>query len=58
MFSTLICIFTLDRIGRRWTLYLGAVGLIVKAAGDDSTAAAYGAAAAAFVFGAARLTVP
>lgn len=24
--STLICVFTLDRIGRRWTLYWGAVG--------------------------------
>lgn len=73
MFSTLICIFTLDRIGRRWTLYWGAVGqgitiflasgmarssLIVKAAGDDSTAVAYGAAAAAFVFSATWLTVP
>lgn len=26
MFATLICVFTLDRIGRRWTLYWGAVG--------------------------------
>ena len=25
-FSTLICVFTLDRIGRRWTLYWGSVG--------------------------------
>lgn len=79
MFSTLICVFTLDRIGRRWTLYWGAVGqgiamflaggmarggLNAKAAGDDSAAAAYGAAAAAFVyiftfvFGATWLTVP
>ena len=24
--STLICVFTLDRIGRRWTLYWGSVG--------------------------------
>ena len=24
-FSTLICVFTLDRIGRRWTLYYGSV---------------------------------
>ena len=24
--ATLICVFTLDRIGRRWTLYWGAVG--------------------------------
>lgn len=26
MISTLICVFTLDRIGRRWTLYWGSVG--------------------------------
>ncbi|MCJ1400726.1 hypothetical protein MMC11_003934 [Xylographa trunciseda] len=26
MFSTLICVFTLDRIGRRWTLYWGSIG--------------------------------
>lgn len=26
MFSTLVCVFTLDRIGRRWTLYWGSVG--------------------------------
>ncbi|KAK5947484.1 hypothetical protein PMZ80_001634 [Knufia obscura] len=25
-FATLICVFTLDRIGRRWTLYWGSVG--------------------------------
>lgn len=25
MFATLICVFTLDRIGRRWTLYWGSV---------------------------------
>ncbi len=25
-FATLICVFTLDRIGRRWTLWWGAVG--------------------------------
>lgn len=24
--ATLICVFTLDRIGRRWTLYWGSVG--------------------------------
>ena len=24
--ATLICVFTLDRIGRRWTLYWGAAG--------------------------------
>lgn len=26
MFSTLICVFTLDKIGRRWTCYWGSVG--------------------------------
>ena len=26
MFATLVCVFTLDKIGRRWTLYYGAVG--------------------------------
>ncbi|KAK4692494.1 hypothetical protein P7C71_g4726, partial [Lecanoromycetidae sp. Uapishka_2] len=26
MMATLICVFTLDRIGRRWTLYWGSVG--------------------------------
>lgn len=26
MFATLICVFTVDRIGRRWTLYWGAIG--------------------------------
>ncbi|KAJ5215669.1 uncharacterized protein N7498_002076 [Penicillium cinerascens] len=26
MIATLICVFTIDRIGRRWTLYWGAVG--------------------------------
>ncbi|GAO19475.1 uncharacterized protein UV8b_00429 [Ustilaginoidea virens] len=26
MFATLICVFTVDRIGRRWTLYWGSVG--------------------------------
>ncbi|KAI9674418.1 MAG: hypothetical protein M1817_001756 [Caeruleum heppii] len=26
MFSTLVCVFTLDKIGRRWTLYWGSVG--------------------------------
>ncbi|KAF7562283.1 hypothetical protein G7046_g1871 [Stylonectria norvegica] len=65
MFATLICVFTLDRIGRRWTLYWGAVGQGVAmflaggfsklgkdatAAGDVDKANAYGAAAASFVF--------
>lgn len=79
MFPTLIYVFALDRIGRRWTLSWAAIGqgiamflaggmarsgLNAKAAGDDSTAAAYGAAAAAFiyiftsVFSATWLTVP
>ncbi|KAI1766064.1 general substrate transporter [Hypoxylon sp. FL1150] len=65
MFATLICVFTLDRIGRRWTLYWGAVGQGVAmflagafsklgqdatANGDADKANSYGAAAASFVF--------
>lgn len=65
MFATLICVFTLDRIGRRWTLYWGAaaqgiamflaggfsrLGEDARAGGDVARASAYGAAAAAFVF--------
>ncbi|KAI0004764.1 general substrate transporter [Xylariaceae sp. FL0662B] len=65
MFATLICVFTLDRIGRRWTLYWGAVGqgiaMFLAGAfshlgqeasrnGDISKANSYGAAAASFVF--------
>jgi len=65
MFATLICVFTLDRIGRRWTLYWGAagqgiamllaggmarLGLDARAAGNTSAADSYGAAAASFVF--------
>ncbi|KAK8015485.1 hypothetical protein PG991_008373 [Apiospora marii] len=65
MFATLVCVFTLDRIGRRWTLYWGAVGQGLAmflagafsklgqeatASGDLSKASSYGAAAAAFVF--------
>ena len=66
MFSTLICVFTLDRIGRRWTLYWGSVvqGLCMFLAGamgvvgakkqvdGNATDAsrAYGAASAAFIF--------
>ncbi|KAL1634864.1 hypothetical protein SLS58_010493 [Diplodia intermedia] len=65
MFATLVCVFTLDRIGRRWTLYWGAVGqgvamflaggmarlgLDARAAGDAGAAQSYGAAAASFVF--------
>lgn len=29
MLATLICVFTLDRIGRRWTLYWGAVSMVL-----------------------------
>ncbi|KAL1618787.1 hypothetical protein SLS56_010390 [Neofusicoccum ribis] len=65
MFSTLVCVFTLDRIGRRWTLYWGSVGqgvamflaggmarggLDARAAGNTAAAESYGAAAASFVF--------
>lgn len=65
MFATLICVFTLDRIGRRWTLWWGAAGqgiaMFLAAGfsrlskdanerGDTSQGSAYGAAAASFVF--------
>ncbi|KAL8347644.1 hypothetical protein RB601_002980 [Gaeumannomyces tritici] len=65
MFATLVCVFTLDRIGRRWTLYWGAVGqgaamflagafsrlgIDARAGGDSVKADQYGAAAASFVF--------
>lgn len=65
MFATLICVFTLDRIGRRWTLYWGAaaqgiamflaggmsrLGSDARALGNTAQASAYGAAAASFVF--------
>ncbi|RYP78061.1 hypothetical protein DL771_000754 [Monosporascus sp. 5C6A] len=65
MFATLICVFTLDRIGRRWTLYWGAIGQgaamflagafsrlgqQARASGNTSLAESYGAAAASFVF--------
>ncbi|KAG8750532.1 hypothetical protein FRC11_010318, partial [Ceratobasidium sp. 423] len=62
MLSTLVAVFTLDKIGRRWTLYWGAVGqgiamflaggfsrLTFDAAGT-SKQAQYGGAAAFFVF--------
>lgn len=64
MFATLICVFTLDRIGRRKTLYWGSVaqgiamflvgglsagGLSATADGRTSTAKTYGAAAASMV---------
>ena len=65
MFSTLICVFTLDKIGRRWTLYWGSVGqgiamalggafayLGQRATEDDNLgkSAAYGNAAVSMVF--------
>lgn len=64
-FATLICVFTLDRIGRRWTLYWGSVmqgismflcggftrlGLNADAAGDVAAAGRYGIAAASMIF--------
>ncbi|KAI9850367.1 MAG: hypothetical protein M1838_005757 [Thelocarpon superellum] len=64
LFSTLICVFTLDRIGRRWTLYYGSVlqGIFMFLAGglatiakdskdiDPARATAAGSACAAMVF--------
>lgn len=65
MFATLICVFTIDRIGRRWTLYWGSVaqgiamflvgglsrgGLNARAIGNDDVANSWGAAAATMVF--------
>lgn len=65
MFSTLICVFTLDRIGRRWTLYWGSVmqgipmflcggftrlALNADSGGDKAAAGRYGIAAASMIF--------
>ncbi|KAH6867690.1 general substrate transporter [Thelonectria olida] len=65
MFATLICVFTIDRIGRRWTLYWGSVGqaiamflvgglsrggLDARADGDISVTNGWGAAAASMVY--------
>lgn len=61
MFATFICVFTLDRIGRRWTLYWGAAaqGISMFVAGGLARAtlnaephkrAAVGGAATFFVF--------
>lgn len=58
MFSTLICVFTLDRIGRRWTLYWGSVGqgiALFLAGGlsklaETNKAAGNGAVAMVFIF--------
>lgn len=73
MMSTLVCVFTLDKIGRRWTLYYGSVlqaiawalaGIFSRLQTDHPEQNKYGAAAAAMiflftaVFGATWLTVP
>ncbi|KAI0995853.1 hypothetical protein K3495_g12328 [Podosphaera aphanis] len=65
MFSTLICVFTIDRIGRRWTLYWGSLGqgiamfiagamlrLSINATHAENFIAAskFGAAAASMIF--------
>ncbi|KAK7181091.1 MFS monosaccharide transporter [Paraphaeosphaeria sporulosa] len=65
MFSTLICVFTLDKIGRRWTLYWGSVGQGIAMAlaggfsylgqqgtleGNAGKASAYGNAAVSMVY--------
>jgi hypothetical protein len=65
MFSTLICVVTIDRIGRRWTLYWGSVGqaismalvgrlsrggLNARADGNSGVANQWGAAAASMVY--------
>jgi len=65
MFATLICVFTLDRIGRRWTCYWGSVGQGIAMAlggafsylgqqardnGESSKASGYGIAAVSMVF--------
>ena len=73
-FSTLVAVFTLDRLGRRKTLYWGSCimgvsmflsgGLSRLAINNQDQAAQYGAAAATFTFvftagfGATWLTVP
>ncbi|OJJ56836.1 hypothetical protein ASPSYDRAFT_155487 [Aspergillus sydowii CBS 593.65] len=65
MFATVVCVFTLDRIGRRWTLYWGATGqgiamflaggfsrisINAREAGNAARAESFGAAAASMVF--------
>ncbi|KAL2810370.1 general substrate transporter [Aspergillus granulosus] len=65
MFATLVCVFTLDRIGRRWTLYWGAIGqgiamflaggfsrlaIDARESGNLARANSFGAAAASMVF--------
>ncbi|KAJ5081538.1 hypothetical protein NUU61_009802 [Penicillium alfredii] len=74
VFATLLCVFTLDRIGRRWTLWWGAAGQAIAmfAAGglarggldhpDNQGPWGIGATSMVylytFVFGATWLTVP
>ncbi|KAF7561145.1 hypothetical protein G7046_g3007 [Stylonectria norvegica] len=65
MFATLICVVTIDRIGRRVTLYWGSIGqaiamflvgglsrggLNATASGDTDAAGKWGAAAAAMIY--------
>ncbi|KAF9630652.1 hypothetical protein BFW01_g1214 [Lasiodiplodia theobromae] len=65
MSATLICVVTIDHIGRRWTLYWGSAaqavamflvgglargGLNASAGGDPDTASKWGAAAAAMIY--------
>lgn len=65
MFATLICVVTIDRIGRRWTLWWGSIGqsiamflvgglarggLNAREGGDNATADRWGAAAASMVY--------
>lgn len=73
-FSTLFAVFTLDKLGRRTSLYLGAIvmgiamflsgGLSRLAQEHPDKASKYGAAAASFTFvftagfGATWLTIP
>ena len=61
----MLCVFTLDRIGRRWTLYWGSVGqgiamflagglsrlgLDARNAGNESAASSYGIGAVSMIF--------
>jgi hypothetical protein len=65
MFATLICVYTIDRIGRRWTLYWGSVGQAVamflvgglsrggldaRSAGNINAANSWGIGAASMVY--------
>lgn len=64
-FATLICVFTLDRIGRRYTLFWGSavqgiamflagafsrLGLDADAAGNAKATSSYGIGAASMIF--------